>query len=299
MFKFIDFFSGIGGFRMGLEENGFIPVGFCENNPNAIKAYTEIYNTNNEYFSNDIKSITGAELPYADIWAFGFPCQDISSQNKEQKGLNGKRSGLFFEVIRLLQERDMERKGNPTILFIENVQRLLQIHRGKDFYKVLQTLDKQGYDVEWRVFNSSTFGVPQNRPRVFLIGYNRKKCKPRPILNTIKPPCNKGTIIYSKWEYNTTFENAKHVFSPEGITRCLLANIGSKKMIETENGVRFFTPLEYLRIQGFPDWVYDKIKDSVPHNQIYCLAGNAVSVPVIKAIGAKIKEYLEKVEYEY
>lgn len=109
------------------------------------------------------------DIPKADCWCFGFPCQDISVAGK-QLGFDGARSSLFFRVIRLVQ--DLEEKDRPTYLFIENVKNLLSVNGGTDFLKLLIALDESGYDAEWQVINSADY-IPQNRERVFIIGHLR------------------------------------------------------------------------------------------------------------------------------
>lgn len=168
--KFIDFFAGIGGFHSGLKKAGHEMVGWVEWDKFARQSYKAIYDTEGKYTANDIKSIkNGRELPSAGIWAFGSPCTNISLAGN-RKGLQGEQSSMFFEVIRLLNDRDWEEK--PTYLLMENVKNLLGSNKGFDFFRVLYEMDKAGYDVEWEVFNSS-WVIPQNRERVYLIGHKR------------------------------------------------------------------------------------------------------------------------------
>lgn len=193
--KFIDFFSGIGGFRMGMELAGHECVGFCEFDKFAVASYTAMHlmteqereyistlpknkivaeagkeeYRHGEWYANDIRRVFAEDIPKADCWCFGFPCQDISVAGK-QLGFNGTRSSLFFRVMRLVQ--DLEEKDRPTYLFIENVKNLLSVNGGTDFLKLLIALDESGYDAEWQVVNSADY-VPQNRERVFIIGHLR------------------------------------------------------------------------------------------------------------------------------
>ena len=197
---FIDFFAGIGGFRDGMEQAGHRCVGFCEFDKYAVASYTSMHLAtdqqvarlgeipikkrqkeilkedyrNGEWYANDVRTIRAAEMPYADCWCFGFPCQDISVAGK-QLGFEGNRSSLFFEVMRLIDERKESGLEPPRYLFIENVKNLLSVSRGFDFAKVLIALDERGYDAEWSVLNSKEFGVPQNRERCFIIGHLRGK----------------------------------------------------------------------------------------------------------------------------
>ena len=168
--KFIDFFAGIGGFRLGLELAGHKCVGHCEKDKFANLSYISMHKPKeDEWFEGDITRAKSGEIPRADIWCFGFPCQDISIAGK-QRGINGERSSLFYAVIKLLKEQRKENK--PQYLFIENVKNLLSINEGWDFTEILCALDEAGYDAEWQVINSSWF-VPQNRERIYIIGHSR------------------------------------------------------------------------------------------------------------------------------
>lgn len=170
--EFIDLCAGIGGFRLGLELAGHKCIGFCEIDKYAIKSYKAMHDTEGEWYGNDITKLKSEEIPYADIWTFGFPCQDISVAGK-QKGLRGERSGIYFSIIDLIKGK--EEKDKPTYLLIENVKNLLSINGGFDFTTVLSELDQAGYDAMWQVLNSKDFGVPQNRERVFIIANLRSR----------------------------------------------------------------------------------------------------------------------------
>ena len=133
--QFVDFFSGIGGIRLGLERAGHKCVGWCEFDKFARKSYEAMFNTKGEWTSADVRTVKPYDVPTADLWTFGFPCQDISVAGK-QKGLQkGARSGLFYEIMRLLAGRRQEDK--PGWLLIENVKNLLSIGNGFDFARVL------------------------------------------------------------------------------------------------------------------------------------------------------------------
>lgn len=168
---FLDFFAGVGGFRRGMELADHTCLGHCEIDKFANMSYKEIHEPKEgEWFGTDIRRTNADELPRADVWCFGFPCQDISVAGK-QLGFKGQRSSLFFTVTRLI--RDTKEEDRPKYLFIENVKNLLSVNGGCDFLKLLIELDEIGYDAEWQVLNSKNFGVPQNRERVFIIGHLR------------------------------------------------------------------------------------------------------------------------------
>jgi len=167
--KFLDFFAGIGGFHSGLEQAGHECVGYVEWDKYARISYESLYTTKGLYTEHDIQVVKTEKLPQADVWCFGSPCTNISIAGNK-KGLKGEQSGLFFEVMRILNETPEERK--PAYLFMENVKNLLSVNGGRDFAKVLIEMDEAGYDVEWQVINSS-WVIPQNRERIFVVGHKR------------------------------------------------------------------------------------------------------------------------------
>lgn len=169
---FLDLCSGIGGFRLGLETAGHKCIGYCEYDRFARASYEAMYDTKGEWKADDVTKLKSADVPYADIWCFGFPCQDISVAGK-QRGLVGKRSGIYFNIIDLLKGK--EESDKPTYLLVENVKNLLSINAGFDFATVLSEMDEAGYDCRWQVLNSKNFGVPQNRERVFIIANLRSR----------------------------------------------------------------------------------------------------------------------------
>ena len=167
--RFVDFFAGIGGIRLGLEQAGHKCVGFCEFDKYARTAYKAMYDTEGEWENHDVRTVKPYDVPTADLWCFGFPCQDISVAGK-QKGLQeGERSGLFYEIMRLLAGRRQE--DRPRWLLVENVKNLLSIGNGFDFARLLCEVGGYGYSLQWDSLNSKDYGVPQNRERVFIVGY--------------------------------------------------------------------------------------------------------------------------------
>lgn len=169
---FLDFFAGIGGFRLGLELAGHKCIGFCEKDKFAVKSYRAMFDTEGEWYADDITKLKSEDIPYADIWCGGTPCQDVSIAGK-RKGLSGERSGLFFKFIELVKVK--EEKDKPIYLIFENVKGLLSSNRGFDFTNYLNCISEAGYDAIWQVLNSKDFGVPQNRERVFIIANLRTR----------------------------------------------------------------------------------------------------------------------------
>jgi DNA (cytosine-5-)-methyltransferase len=144
--QFIDFFSGIGGFHSGLEKAGMKCVGWCEFDKFAQASYRAMYDTADLWFGDDIQKVKGHELPKADLWTFGFPCQDVSVAGKQKGIKKGTRSGLFYEVMRLLDECEENR---PQWLMCENVKNLLSIDNGRGFLNVISEMAERGYSIEW------------------------------------------------------------------------------------------------------------------------------------------------------
>lgn len=369
--RFIDFFAGIGGFRLGLELAGWQCVGSCEKDKFSRKSYTAMYDTKGEWYRDDITTIKYNEVPRADLWTAGSPCQNLSLAGKRE-GLFAERSGLFFNLVQLLKSQDEEAK--PEWILFENVKGLLSSNRGWDFYHYLFALSQAGYDLQWQVFNSRDFGVPHNRERVYTIGRlrSRGRCKVFPICRTGGTPTkqivggSQGNRVYDGsgssvcLNANGGGDGGKtglylidQSSTQSKITndcRCLTARytsgISKRKaqnsaVLKIKNGtkkgfqeasigdsvnlaypssntrrarvgnqiantltanqnmgvvdwngkqvqIRRLTPKECFRLQGFPDELFEKARGQNSDAQLYKQAGNAVTVPVVKAIGLEI-----------
>jgi len=170
--RFVDFFAGIGGFRAGFEMAGHKCVGYCEIDKYARKSYEAIYNTTGEWTATDIRAVDPSDLPEADIYTFGFPCQSFSIAGK-RGGFDDMRGTLIFEVLRLAKAR------HPRLLVGENVAGLLSHDNGRTFGTILDAMEELGYSVEWQVINGKYY-LPQNRERVYIIGYSGNE-RPRGI----------------------------------------------------------------------------------------------------------------------
>lgn len=212
---FIDFFSGIGGFRIGLERAGFKCIGYCDNDKYANKLYRNYFDTSKEYFYNDIKEINTAELPDFDIFCGGFPCQSFSIAGR-RLGFEDTRGTMFFEVARILRDK------RPKYFILENVKGLLNHDGGKTFQTILKILSDIGYQTQWQLLNSKFFGVPQNRERVYIVGCYGKEC-----IGKIFPINGIGSEDYEKSFLKQAIETSgkpqgQRVYEPDGISPCLL-----------------------------------------------------------------------------
>lgn len=163
MLKVASFFAGIGGFDLGLESVGMKVIFQCEINKFCQQVLKKHWS--GVSLHKDINNVFPGDIPdEAQVWAGGFPCQDLSLANQgKRKGLEGERSGLFYKYAELIKSK------KPRWVIIENVPGLLNSHQGHDFQILLQKLDEFGYGVSWRVFDGKYFGTPQRRRRVYVV----------------------------------------------------------------------------------------------------------------------------------
>lgn len=303
--NFLDLFAGIGGFRLGMERAGHKCVGYCEIDKYARLSYNAIHNTEGEIDYKDITEVTNEEFRKlrgkVDVICGGFPCQAFSIAGN-QLGFEDARGTLFYEIARAAEQ------VKPRYLFLENVRNLLSHDKGKTFERMLKILDELGYDAEWQVLNSKNFGVPQNRERVFIIAHLRGERTYRvcPIARGVTRVSNEGSIdkIYKVREavkagYSLANVGDSINFShPNSKTRRgrVGKNIANTLLTSDEQGVvlsdykiRKLTPRECWRLQGFPDWAFDKAQAVNSNSQLYKQAGNSVTVNVIEEIAKRLK----------
>ena len=240
--KFIDLFAGVGGFRRGMELAGHKCVGFCEWDKFAAASYTSMHliteeqrsrlskldlkarqkeilkeeYRNGEWYSADVRSITGDTVPRADCWCFGAPCQDFSIAG-HRAGLGGDRSSLVREVFRVLGE--LKEEDRPEWLIYENVKGMLSSNRGFDFLAILLEMDELGYDCEWEIFNTKNFGVPQNRERVYTVGHLRSRGSKQ--VFPLKGTDGQNSVPVRIIGHRDCYRRNTQIFDPNGITEAL------------------------------------------------------------------------------
>ena len=326
--KFIDFFAGIGGFHSGLEKAGMECIGWCEFDKFAQKSYRAMYDTERLWFADDVRKVRGWDVPKADLWTFGFPCQDVSLSGKQKGIKRGTRSGLFYEIVRLIDEAEENR---PEWLICENVKNLLSIDGGRGFFEVLTEMGGRGYTVEWKVYNSKDYGVPQNRERVYIVGHygdsSRQPLLPIRRANTAalreivggrqarrvydgnKISCtltSQGGGLGAKTGLYTFVDiNKKGSVQTTDTARALLARYNKGQpnrpakcsgILESDEPIRIrrLTPRECFKLQGFTDEQFDKAVAVNSETQLYKQAGNAVTVNVVEEIGRHIMEIVTR-----
>jgi DNA (cytosine-5)-methyltransferase 1 len=160
----LDLFSGIGGFHLGFEKAGYkVTSYFSEIDKHAVAVYKNKFKNSN--YVGSVTDVRGAELPKIDLITFGSPCQDFSLAGK-RKGMEGDRSSLILEAIRLISE------CRPRVFIWENVKGTFSSNSGEDFSAIIQAFANiGGYRLEWQLLNTSWF-LPQNRERIYLVGYS-------------------------------------------------------------------------------------------------------------------------------
>lgn len=290
------FFSGIGGFDIAFENQGFSTQFQCEINPFCNQILNRHWPNVLKFL--DINGIDAKDIPNADVWCGGFPCQDISVArgSSERLGLSGQRSGLFFRFVELIKIKQ------PNVVVIENVGGLFNSNKGRDFGIILQTLSSLGYGIAWRLLNSRYFGVPQSRTRVYLCCWKNSTENAIKVLfdpdGAVRPKNTRKAFI--------TEDSMPNEFPkvPQ-VAYCLAASSGrhtgtdwSRTYVVCKSGVRRLSPLESERLQGLPDnWTSlfsanndDDKNDTLRYNAI----GNAVSVPVVEWIAKKIRYVLDE-----
>ena len=302
--QFLDLFAGIGGFRLGMEAAGHQCIGFCEIDKFARASYKAIHDTGGEIELHDIKIVSDEfiqSIGHVDVICGGFPCQTFSIAGN-RRGFEDTRGTLFFEIARFASIL------KPRILFLENVKGLLNHDKGRTFETILQTLDELGYDVEWQVLNSKDFGVPQNRERVFIIGHLRGEGgrKIFPIdgqiknINCVRQIGNLKIRIKEATKIGyaeATIGDSVNLSHPNSKTRRgrVGKQIANTLLTGEEQGVvmndfriRKLTPKECWRLQGFPDWAFERAEKVNSNSQLYKQAGNSVTVNVIEAIARRL-----------
>ncbi|MGW7927559.1 DNA (cytosine-5-)-methyltransferase [Staphylococcus xylosus] len=168
--NFIDICSGIGGFRTGLERNGHNCIAFAEIDKYAIQSYKAIYDTENEVELGDITTIHDSEWEQfkgnCDMIVGGTPCQSFSLAGK-RLGFEDTRGTVFFSYVNAIKQ------VQPKYFLFENVKGLMSHDKGNTIKVILKAFDEVGYDLDFEVFNSKYYDVPQNRERIYIVGIRK------------------------------------------------------------------------------------------------------------------------------
>ncbi|HEN0966990.1 TPA: DNA (cytosine-5-)-methyltransferase [Streptococcus agalactiae] len=307
-FKMIDLFAGIGGTRLGFQLTNEVETVFTsEWDKFAQKTYITNFGDTPE---GDITQIDENTIPDHDILVAGFPCQAFSQAGK-RLGFEDTRGTLFFDVARIIKAK------RPKAFLLENVKNLKTHDKGKTYKIIISTLEDLGYSTSTVLFKARDFGVPQNRERIYIVGFD-KTCVnnfsefrfPEPfhvetkLGNILQTDVDeKYTISDKLWEGHQR-RKAEHKTKGNGFgyslfnvdspyTNTLSARYykdGSEILIEQKGkNPRKITPREAARLQGFPEEFIIPVSDTQAYKQF----GNSVCVPAIHEIAKQILAVLK------
>lgn len=322
--RFIDLFAGIGGIRLGFE-NAAREIGIktqcvytSEIDKYACQTYQKNYSKDNHEPMSDITKVNEKEMPDFDLVLAGFPCQAFSIAGK-RGGFEDTRGTLFFDVARLIKEK------KPKAFLLENVKGLVNHRGGKTLSTILNVLENDlGYkSTQFKVLNARNYGVPQNRERIYIVGFREggggfnfpsATDDSKTIADIIeKVPVSSRYYLSTTYVSSMRAHKERHAAKGNGFgyeirphngvanaivcggmgrERNLLIDNRQKDLVPTtkikgqinNEGIRRMTPVEWERLQGFPDNWTDGVADVHRYKQL----GNSVAVPVIHAIAQNI-----------
>jgi len=274
-FTFIDLFAGIGGFHIALSELGGECVFAAEIDNHARRTYKENLISEksklNKNFVKDITKVNTSEIPDFDVLCAGFPCQPFS-QAGFKKGFSETRGILFFNIVEIIKDKQ------PQAFFLENVSHLLKHGEGRTFETIERVLTKElGYSFYYSIVKASDFGLPQHRPRLFMVGFKDTGLKfefPRPL--PLKK--NMSDILGGKCNKEIGFTLR---VGGRG------SGISDRRNWDTylvDDKIVRLSSLEGLKLQGFPK----NFKFTVSETQAMKQLGNSVAVPAIKAVAKNL-----------
>lgn len=341
-FTFIDLFAGIGGIRLPFQKQGGECVFTSEIDKHAQKTYFANYG---EYPSGDITQIQAKDIPDHDLLLAGFPCQAFSQAGLKQ-GFKDTRGTMFFEIQRILAEK------RPKMFLLENVKRLRTDKKGETFQTIYDILTGQhkdsipddvpmseearealshklNYWVGYAVLRAADFGAPQNRERIFIVGFNKdyfdkienfdelfrfpepthSKTRVGDILEAVPADDTVYTISDNLWAGHQK-RKGQHITKGNGFgyslfnhdseyTNTISARYykdGSEALIDQSQygkNPRMLTPRECARLQGFPE---EFLTDAVSKTQAYKQFGNSVCVKVIEAVAEQMVSTFHQAE---
>lgn len=286
--KFIDLFAGIGGFHFALQSLGANCVFASEINPYARKTYIHNHKKRspelfeNDLFAGDIKDVSLNDIPDFDILCGGFPCQPFSQAGYKRGFEDSKenRGNLFFDIVKIIRAK------KPAAFFLENVRHIKNHDNGKTFATVQKMLEDENYSFKFKMVKASDHGLPQHRPRIFMVGFRGETTAKstfefpdaEPLTLTMSDifgkPCNKaigytlrvggrgsGLMDRRNWDTYSVGGEVVRLTSKEGI-----------------------------KMMGLPSHFEFPVSETQAMKQL----GNSVAVPAVRATAEKIIKYLDK-----
>ncbi|HMI09941.1 MAG TPA: DNA cytosine methyltransferase [Candidatus Saccharimonadales bacterium] len=301
-FTFIDLFAGIGGTRLGFESAGGKCVFTSEWDTFSQKTYEANFGDKPH---GDITKIHTSDIPDFDVLLAGFPCQPFSSIGRRQGFEHATQGTLFYDVARIIKDKQ------PRAFMLENVPGLLTHDKGQTFEIIKKTLDEIGYTVGYKVLNSAEFGVPQQRKRIYIVGFRKELVaddfdfefpvgmKKDVYINQFLERDAVGYSISKKLQdgYMRKLDDGRPMLVDHSTAVHVKTLVASYHKIQRltgtfvsdgETGMRLFTESECKAIMGFPT----DYKIPVSRTQMYRQFGNSIVVPVVSAVAKKMAKVL-------
>ena len=318
--KFMDFCAGIGGGRLGLEKNNLKCVAYSEIDMITDKTYRLFFGEEEKNFE-DLTKIDAKELPDFDILISGFPCQTFSILGKRE-GFEDSRGLIIYGLIKILLET------KTPYFILENVKGLINHNKGQTLNTILNELSNAGYYVDYRILNSENYGVPQYRERIYFVGIKKEKVE-RPFKwpEGIKVPDIKDFLIDDDSEIldfnnltwqkyiNNKYNKGKYDFDKilnedflvldwrQSDLRFYRGKIPTLRtgrhgiLYIKDKKLHKLSGYEALLLQGFPKDLAVRAKThKINNNKLLSQAGNAMTVPVIQAIGHSLLTYIGEIQ---
>jgi len=321
-----ELFAGVGSQTQALKNLGVEHTcKISEIDKYAMKSYNAIHGETENL--GDICVIEN--LPYSDMVTYSFPCQDLSVAGNQAGIKEGTRSGLLFEVERLIENMEVK----PKFLLLENVKNLIGKRHRADYDRWLEKLEELGYNNYWQMLNAKNYGIPQNRERVFCLsirkdidnGYEFPKPqklklrlkdmledevdekyyiseeKTKLLVEQLNP--KEYDCIDTKMPKNSKSELSKTILAtcykePLQVVELKINQLGlldikgnERPEVLEELKIRKLTPLECWRLMGFKDEQFEKAEGVCSNSQLYKQAGNSIVVDVLEGIFEKMIEF--------
>jgi len=310
--RMIDLFAGTGAFTHAFEQTGKVKCVYAND---MVEASKTIYDANFDHplTLQDLNTVDVENIPAHDILTGGFPCQPFSLAGK-QEGFEDKRSNVFWKILEIIE------RHSPRCVVLENVKNLVSHDDGKTFETIRNNLEALGYHLKTKVLDTSVItGIPQHRERIYIVCFKDELIAERFNLDfnpvpkqsvdtmfTTEAVPNKyyytdtsstwGLVSEAVTKRNTIYQYRRVYVRENKSNECptLTANMGggghNVPIILDEKGIRKLTPRECFNFQGFP--VSYRLPPGLADTNLYKLAGNAVSVPVVKLIAERLVSLL-------
>jgi DNA (cytosine-5)-methyltransferase 1 len=290
-FTFIDLFAGIGGFHIALHNLGGECVFASEIDSEARKTYEHNLKKispdlfESDMFNSDIRNIMPSEIPDFDVLCAGFPCQPFSQAGHKrgfEDGHNSERGNLFFNIAEIIQVK------KPRAFFLENVRGLLNHDNGKTFKVIRDILEEElGYSIYYKIVKASDYGLPQHRPRIFIIGFRDENImkgftfpSPKPLRLTMS----------DVWEGNC---DRKIGFTLRiGGRGSDISDRRNWDSYRVDGVVKRISYIEARKMQGFPDDFEFPVSDSQAIKQL----GNSVAIDAVQSVAENLLTYMNSLE---